>query len=50
MKFSSPAALKIVILTTFSVASDEDFIKMMAFLFQCIIQRFIDKTYFSPNK
>ena len=34
-KFSSLAALKVVILTTFSAASDEDFIKMKTFPFQC---------------
>ena len=33
MKFSSLAALKVVILTTFSAASNENFIKMMLFLF-----------------
>ena len=37
MKFSSLAALKVVILTTFSAASDEDFVKMTTFLFQCIL-------------
>ena len=38
MKFSSLAAPKVVILTTFGAASDEDFIKMMSILFQwCII-------------
>ena len=36
MKFSSLAALKVVILTTFGAASDENFIKMMTFSFQCI--------------
>ena len=35
MKFSSLAALKVVILTTFGAASDENFIKMMTFSFQC---------------
>ena len=34
MKFSSLAALKVVILTTFGAASDENFIKMMTFSFQ----------------
>ena len=34
-KFSSLAALKVVILTTFGAASDENFIKMMTFSFQC---------------
>ena len=34
-KFSSLAALKVVILTTFSAASDENFIKMKTFPFQC---------------
>ena len=34
MKFSSLAALKVVILTTFSAASDEDFIKTTTFSFQ----------------
>ena len=33
-KFSSLAALKVVILTTFGAASDENFIKMMTFSFQ----------------
>ena len=31
MKFSSLAALKVVILTTFSAASDENFVKMTFF-------------------
>ena len=35
-KFSSLAALEVVILTTSSAASDEHFIKMNTFLFQCI--------------
>ena len=35
MKFSSLAALEVVILTTFSAASDENFIKMKTFPFQC---------------
>ena len=35
MKFSSLAALEVVILTTFSAASDENFIKMKTFSFQC---------------
>ena len=35
MKVSSLAASKVVILTTFGAASDEDFIKMMTFSFQC---------------
>ena len=34
-KFSSLAALEVVILTTFSAASDENFIKMKTFPFQC---------------
>ena len=34
-KFSSLAALKVVILTTFGAASDENFIKMMTFPFLC---------------
>ena len=34
-KFSSLAALKVVILTTFGAASDENFIKMMTFSLQC---------------
>ena len=34
-KFSSVAALEVVILTTFSAASDENFIKMKTFPFQC---------------
>ena len=34
MKFSSLAALEVVILTTSSAASDENFIKMMTFSFQ----------------
>ena len=37
MKFSSLAAPKVVILTTFGVASDEDFIKMKTFSFQCMV-------------
>ena len=36
MKFSSLAALEVVILTTFSAASDENFIKMKTFPFQWI--------------
>ena len=36
MKVSSLAAPKVVILTTFGAASDEDFIKMMTFSFQCM--------------
>ena len=35
-KFSSLAALEVVILTTFSAASDENFIKMKTFPFQCM--------------
>ena len=35
-KFSSLAALEVVILTTSSAASDENFIKMKTFPFQCI--------------
>ena len=35
MKFSSLAALEVAILTTFSAASDENFIKMMTFPVQC---------------
>ena len=34
MKVSSLAAPKVVILTTFGAASDEDFIKMKTFSFQ----------------
>ena len=34
MKFSSPAASQIVKMTTFSAASDENFVKMMTFPFQ----------------
>ena len=34
MKFSSPAALEVVIMTTSSVASDEDFVKMNTLMFQ----------------
>ena len=34
MKFSSLAALKVVILTTAGAASDENFVKMTTFLFQ----------------
>ena len=37
MKVSSLAAPKVVILTTFGAASDEDFIKMKTFSFQCMI-------------
>ena len=40
MKFSSLAALKVVILTTFSAASDENFVKMLTFLFQWITQSY----------
>ena len=36
MKFSSLAALEAVILTTSSAASDDNFIKMRAFSFQCV--------------
>ena len=36
-KFSSVAALEVVILTTFSAASDENFIKMKTFPFQCLL-------------
>ena len=36
-KFSSLAALEVVILTTSSAASDEHFIKMKTFPFQCIL-------------
>ena len=36
MKFSSLAALEVVLLTTSSAASDENFIKMKTFLLQCI--------------
>ena len=36
-KFSSLAALEVVILTTSSAASDEHFIKMKTFPFQCIV-------------
>ena len=36
MVVSSLAAPKVVILTTFGAASDEDFIKMKTFSFQCI--------------
>ena len=36
-KFESLAALEVVILTTSSAASDENFIKMKTFPFQCII-------------
>ena len=45
MKFSSLAALEVVILTTFSAASDENFIKMKTFPFQWILplkQHFIE--------
>ena len=44
MKFSSLAALKVVILTTFSAASDEDFVKTTTFSFQwftCTISNFL---------
>ena len=34
-KFSSLAALKVVKMTTFSAASDENLIKMTTFPFQC---------------
>ena len=36
MKFSSLAALEVVILTTSGAASDENFVKMTTFSFQCI--------------
>ena len=35
MKFSSLAALKVVKMTTSSAASDENFVKMTTFPFQC---------------
>ena len=35
MKFSSLAAPKVVKMTTFSAASDENFVKMTTFPFQC---------------
>ena len=38
MKISSAAALEVVKMTTSSAASDENFIKMMTFPFQCILQ------------
>ena len=38
-KISSLAALKVVILTTSSAASDENFIKMMTFAFQLSIRK-----------
>ena len=38
-KFSSLAALEVVILTTSSAASDEHFIKMKTFPFQCLVHR-----------
>ena len=40
-KFSSLAALEVVILTTFSAANDENFIKMKTFPFQCSQQAII---------
>ena len=40
MKFSSLAALEVVILTTFSAASDENFIKMKTFPFQWFPDKF----------
>ena len=43
MKFSSLAALEVVILTTFSAASDENFIKMKTFPFQCKVKALINK-------
>ena len=36
MKFLALAALEVVILTTSSAASDENFFKIMTFPFQCI--------------
>ena len=36
MQFLSLAALKVAILTTSSAVSDENFVKMTPFLFQCI--------------
>ena len=39
MKFSSLAALEVVILTTSGAASDENFVKMTTFSFQCIASR-----------
>ena len=35
MKFSSLAALKVVILTTLNASSDQNFVKMTTFMFQC---------------
>ena len=35
MKFSSLVVLECVILATFSAASDENFVKMITFSFQC---------------
>ena len=53
MKVSSLAAPKVVILTTFGAASDEDFIKMKTFSFQCIILAIVtqgDKHYLTSAK
>ena len=40
MKFSSLAALKVVKMTTSSAASDENFVKMTTFPFQCVCPGF----------
>ena len=37
MKFSSLAALEVVNMTTSSAASDENFVKMTTFSFQCTL-------------
>ena len=41
MKFSSLAALEVVVLTTSSGVINENFIKMITFLFQCIGVEFV---------
>ena len=38
MKCSSLAALEVIKMTTSSAASDENFVKMTTFLFQCLLQ------------
>ena len=49
-KFSSLAALEVVILTTFSAASDENFIKMKTFPFQCSLYGFIPRSDLCLNQ
>ena len=51
MKSSSLAAPKVVKMTTFGAASDENFIKMMTFSFQCYshYELWDEITYPFPN-